>query len=235
MKKVTAIIASRKCKEKSNTARFVNDVLSGISQAEQFDIISYYLDELHITPCMECETCFRYGMCPLDEKDDMKEIKERILDSDYVIWGSGVLIHNVNSIMNQFLERLSAWVHLFRMAGIGSALLLTTSTNGYTPVISYMKKILSFMGSSIDDVSVLTYEELIQPELYKEGVQKTVEYILPVLSGEKLLASNELQEKIFQAMKKIVMLEKLSEYEASYWTNEGILEFDSFSEYIRNK
>lgn len=235
MKKITAIIASRKQREKSNTACLVNDVLASVQYAEQVDVEIFYLSELRVTPCVECETCFRYGMCPLDEKDDMKRIKQRILDSDYIIWGSGILLHNVNSLMNQFLERISAWVHLFRMAGIGSTVLLTTSTNGYTPVISYMKKILSFMGSSIDDVTVLTYQEFINTELYDEVVRNTVGYILPVLREEKMLASNELQERIFQAMKQVVLTDQLSEYEASYWEKEGILSYDSFGEYIRNK
>ena len=113
---ICVITGSRKGNN-SNTFRAIRDIIGEIEDDFNIDYINLW--EKCITPCRECCLCFDTGICPLDKSkgDEMASIKEKILQADYLIIGTGVFLHNINSALSVFLERIALWTHLIKLLG----------------------------------------------------------------------------------------------------------------------
>lgn len=64
---------------------------------------------VQINHCRGCWSCMRIGKCPLDEIDDVDFLKQKMVDSDFIIWGSPVYTMRVSGQMKTFLDRLASW------------------------------------------------------------------------------------------------------------------------------
>lgn len=232
MKRISVIIASGKG-ENSVTRTVIEDILALVqNKIDQIKVQYIYLNQINMTMCNECENCFNYGICPLDQKDDLYQIKDTLLQSDYIFWGTGVILHNVNPWMSILFERLAVWGHIFGLAGVGSTVVVTGSTNGFQHVIAYMKKILSFMGTSIGEVVALSYFDRMNEDIYRKSVVDEANKVVMVLNDKKQLNSNELQEAIFTKMKQYMEMGALSDYERQYWEENHLVEYDTFEQYV---
>lgn len=112
--KVLAIIGSGR--KNGNTSTIASMLLErieelAVNEEEQFHIEKLFLVDYDLKHCLGCRNCMDRGedKCPL--KDDLREIKRKIDESDSIIFGSPVYIDNVSSIMKALIDRLAYICH----------------------------------------------------------------------------------------------------------------------------
>lgn len=96
MKKVLLISGSNR---NGNTNYILNEIKKNIENAE---II--LLSECNIEYCKGCLACHKTNKCFI--KDDMKEIIEKIIEADFIIFGVPNYFDNVTGLFKNFLDRL---------------------------------------------------------------------------------------------------------------------------------
>jgi len=237
MKKIIAFIGSSKG-ENSSTAQFARFILENVVRIYEgevnFEIIT--ADKVNIRPCRSCLSCFKCCQCPQDKEDDMPAVKEKLLDADFIIWGSPVYAHQVSGQMKTLIDRLSYWLHLYKLAGKPGMVLTTTSSTGHAEVLSYLAKIMLYMGMKvvkgywiITDFQGLT---LCEEDMQRKG-KEAAEIIADFLSGKRKVTASAVSEEIFKTLKMSILAsrsEKPGEYEV--WEKEGYFECESFSDLL---
>ena len=68
------------------------------------DVKKYYLSEMNMEPCLGCFACKKKNGCI--RKDDMTELFDEIMKSDFVIFSSPVYCFSTNSLYARMFERL---------------------------------------------------------------------------------------------------------------------------------
>ncbi|GAA0117151.1 flavodoxin family protein [Clostridium senegalense] len=101
---------------------------------------------IHISYCEGRETCFQYGFCPLDEKDDLKKIRAQLYDSDIVFFASPVYVHGIPGKMNTLFDKIASYTHLLNYAGKLGFTVTTAMNNGQDIVRNYIMDIQESIG-----------------------------------------------------------------------------------------
>ncbi|PJI09180.1 MULTISPECIES: flavodoxin family protein [Clostridium] len=234
MKKILAVIGSRKG-ENSYTYKFTKLILDKLIIKDKdikYEIVSP--DKYNIKPCRGCNNCFFKGYCTQDDKDDMNVIKEKMLNANLIILGSPVYAHNVSGDMKIFIDRLSYWLHIFKLSNKKFVTITTSSSNGNIYVNDYLKKVLSFMGAvDILDIEVTTMSPNLfhDDEFMQNEVTSYVDLICNELNSSTYI-STELQEKEFRNLKNIISLYDKDNAEYLYWQNSGLKDCESYQEYL---
>ena len=98
------------CISGSRNKRSVGAELAKLLQKKFNDVgdkTDFYIGEnLNLSSCNGCSTCFDNGICPLDDVDGFNSVKENILEADLVIIISPVYVNNVSGIIKNFIDRL---------------------------------------------------------------------------------------------------------------------------------
>ena len=91
--------------EKSNTLKLSKAFVSGISQSIQAVCDKITVKDMDIRPCRGCFACWSktQGKCVID--DEMKQVLEKILNADLVIWSFGLYYFNVPSVLKTLIDR----------------------------------------------------------------------------------------------------------------------------------
>lgn len=140
--------------EKSNTLRY-SDALSAAltKQAETIgEHISYESltgDKLKINFCRSCNNCFKKGVCPLDETDDIKWLKEKFLSADIIFFGTPVYSGDISGVARCVFDRISYWAHRFELAGKIVAVFSTSSGNHMQETADRLKFFFEYMGAVV--------------------------------------------------------------------------------------
>lgn len=95
------------------TDRLVQEVLNGVDGETEF--IS--LRGKRISPCIGCLACADDNICKL--KDDMKELREKIVEADALVIGSPNYFGGINALTHAFLERFYQFRHREAMTVAG--------------------------------------------------------------------------------------------------------------------
>lgn len=238
MKKVFAYIGSQSG-ENSNTALVMTKILDNVIKLSnnkvKYDL--YTAKGLNIERCQGCNSCFFTGRCPLDEKygDSMAQMKEKMLSADLIILGSPVYAHNVSGDMKTFIDRITYWTHLLRLAGKTGCVISTSSGNGTTFVNNYLEKIMSQLGIKVIGkifASWIQIDEIRNSRKMNKEIEEYSNIIFEYINGKKI-ESDELLESVFSAYKNsIKSFEKYPNAEYSFWKENGYLECNSFSDLL---
>lgn len=239
MKKVFVFIGSRRG-QKSNSKIVLDLLIENISNNVNDEVFYdiYYSDNIKINNCLGCCSCFNNGECVLDKKDRFNLIKEKMINADFIILASPVYAHNVTGDMKIFIDRISSWFHLFKLAGKKSAVISVSSTNGNDFVNSYLRKILELVGTevvstisvTVDGPHMLEDEEFLNEVLPYAGMK-----IAKAISDTNFQTSRE-QEKYFLAMRELYKTTpeeyRDKSYEYIYWAASGMLESESLKNFV---
>lgn len=123
--KITAIYGSPR---KKGFSALAVDTAAAYFKSKGQEVKKYYLSDMDIKPCRGCFACKRKDGCI--HRDDMTELFEEIVNSDFVIFSSPVYCFSTNSLYNRMFERL------YPMLGGGPA-----SGEGFRPYTNkYPKK-----------------------------------------------------------------------------------------------
>ena len=86
----------------ANTDRMVQAVLSAArKQGSQTEFVRLY--DIHLKPCVACESCLKKGTCVLD--DDMRRLVARIRQSDLLVLGTPVYWWSASAGFKTFVDR----------------------------------------------------------------------------------------------------------------------------------
>ena len=158
MKKALAIIGSSQGNN-SCTAQFARLIFEKAQEYcnEPFEYEIITMNMVRIDYCRGCCNCFRNCSCPLDETDDMHVLKQKLLNSDFFLFGSPVYAHQISGAMKTVIDRLSYWLHLLPLAGKAGIALSTTAATGEMEVLNYLVKIMYPLGLKPAELTMRMY------------------------------------------------------------------------------
>lgn len=237
MKSIFIYAASRSDNYSLKIAEWIADEIKNASNDEiEFSI--HTPKELNIYNCNGCNGCFYTGNCSIDKLDGFGQIKNELLQSNLVILISPVYAHNVSGDMKVFIDRISHWLHLMRLAGKKSVSISVSSNNGNDYVDNYLHKILEWMGTEvIAKLSVtVDYPPMLKDEFFlKKQFPKICKKIASALD-EGDFHSTSTQEIFFHSLKQNFEGKPSTDSaEVRYWLQSGMLEYDSFENFVRHK
>lgn len=226
-------------KENSNTYTLTKMMLDKLIEMDKN--IKYELltaGHVKINHCKGCWSCMKMEKCLLDEIDDMKSIKQKMIDADFIIWGSPVYAMQVSGQMKTFLDRLANWYHIMNLAGKAGMTVVTTAGSGLQEIKNYLEMMLCAAGVNvITDLGAYgTFPKVLaNPEEAGKEAQKTAEEIYLYLTGKKHVETSEDLEQYFQTRKYVV--KKCAKWlpdHYKYWKEKGMLELNSFADLLEN-
>ncbi|MDE6426551.1 MAG: flavodoxin family protein [Ruminococcus sp.] len=236
MKKVFIYAASRSNNSSLKIANYLAEKITEYSE-NPVECSIYTPREINILSCQGCNICFYKGKCSLDAKDGFDKIKDEMIESDMIILISPVYAHNVTGDMKIFIDRISHWLHLMRLAGKLSVPVSVSSTNGNKYVDDYLKKILEWMGTKVAaSLSITTdYPAMLQEDFYMNKQLPKICRKLAVALDVGGFDSTPQQEAFFSSLKGTYKQNQgVDNAEQRYWLESGMLKFDSFESYVRH-
>ncbi|SMP57951.1 flavodoxin family protein [Anoxynatronum buryatiense] len=233
MKKIVSYIGSHRG-QKSGTAQLAEKMCEKAGAVCDTQVTWEIMtsDQLQLQACRGCCDCFRTGSCLLDREDDGGLMKEKLLEADFVILGSPVYALQVSGQTKTLIDRLSYWLHLFRLAGKPGIALTTTSSSGEAEVLGYLIRVMAYMGVRVvGGYSVFTqFPGVFQnPKDVERKAELGGTVISQYLSGEKRLVSNDRLENLFHGMKESIIrgrVMKPAEYR--FWEEHGYFSHESY-------
>ena len=120
-------------------------------RSEELDYACFTADKLRISFCRSCNSCFGTGPCPLDDADDMGDLKRRLLEADIVLFGTPVYLAEMSGATKCVLDRIAFWSHRLELAGKAGMVLVTTSNNHGPQVEQHLRELLQLMGLSMPE------------------------------------------------------------------------------------
>ncbi len=91
--------------ENGNTEKILQAFLDGAREAGA-ETETLYLRRMNINPCTGCFSCWFQTPGECVQKDDMKEVLEKILEADVLIWATPLYIYNMTAYMKAMFERI---------------------------------------------------------------------------------------------------------------------------------
>lgn len=224
----------------SNTVHFAEEVLKKVASKSD-ENVKYEIftpKNVNIKNCLGCSNCFKKASCDLDKDDDMKMLKEKMIKADFIIFGSPVYAHNITSDMKQFIDRISYWFHIMRLAGKPGVILTTTSSNGSDFVHNYLYKIMTFLGIKVVgrfNAFVDFPRQLDEKNFMENNVSEYANVILDYISKNKKVETDDMLEAVYQSLRSSMMLrEGSNNAQYLYWKTSNMLEFENFGDVIKH-
>ncbi len=113
--KILAIIGTGR--KKGNTSKLVETFKEKVehiaeTQSLNLEFEKLFLVDYQIQHCIGCRICFNSGeeKCPF-RNDDVKVIKQKIMEADAIIFASPVYVGDVSSLMKALIDRLAHVCH----------------------------------------------------------------------------------------------------------------------------
>lgn len=237
MLNICAIVGSNS--KNSNTLYFTKKFLNELEKKIDINlnIKIYHLHNYNIKTCNGCLMCSKVGKCYLP--DDMDFLKSEMISSDLIIWASPVYVNNVSGVMKNFIDRISDWTHIMRLAGKTGIVISTTSHGGDIYVRDYLKSILWNMGVvTLADYNMCVDfpQELYSGEKEKILIEKYTSDVINLIKNNKLEATL-MHEFIFNSLKNMVNSvmktdAKNLSAEVKFWKENDMINFNTFQELV---
>jgi multimeric flavodoxin WrbA len=142
--KILGISASPRGSQ-SQTLRLVCAVLDGAKSAGA-DVELVDVCKLDIEYCNGCAVCYKTGECT--KKDDFKELYDKMLASDGMVWGAPNYFRMVTAQMKTIIDRMADAVHCQLLTGKYCCSVATGGSN-YDEVTTYLDELLLRFGSFV--------------------------------------------------------------------------------------
>lgn len=237
MKKIIVLIGSRR--KTGSTSNFVKRLLEDLPK-NQFEVEYIFPQDVSIKSCVGCHQCFVKAGCI--QKDDLNMLQEKILQSDVFVIASPVYLHYMTADLKKILEKLSWWAHTLRLQGKPVVILSTCGTNGHKTVIEPLSRIMNWMGGNV----IATANAALVPdqrrnEKWLREISQEISYRIIKNSGLNP-QSNPFLEAAFCAAKQAIeeQRERLVDLdmtlgELDFWIETGMVNFNTFREYLMAK
>lgn len=230
--KILSIVSSmRKKGNTNNTVDFIVEELIKKLDQKLLTKEKLFLGDYNIQYCRGCRVCFNSEeeICPL--KDDLLNIRDKILDSDIIIIGSPVYVEDINGIMKNWIDRMAFNNHRPAFAGKTVFIVTTSGIGSSNHALKTMKKALTAWGfyvigqSNFRTGSLMKIKDLKQK--YKKKISKITNEIKNTVINDEVnnpkfysLISFRVQQKYWQKNSK----KKKETYDYNYWDEKGWLD-----------
>lgn len=236
--KISVVMGSPRKGDSFNICREIEEEIKHKNDDVQFDYI--FLNQYDIKECRGCSLCFQKSekCCPLKD-DDLKDIKDKLLDSDGIIFASPVYAYAITSIMKKFIDRMSYLFHRQELIDIPSLIVVTTDGGGSSAVYKYLKMTLTGWGMDVlDNIQVIS-SMYIKDRRQKSAFSYNTKYhdkIHKKLSCacDKFYKSLNCKDKKTPTFYDIFMFNCLrsktytSEADRTYWSQKGWIDSEYF-------
>ena len=110
-KKILVMVASPK-NERSGTLIPTKAFVEGLEQNGDYETEYIFIDRMNIKPCRGCLSCWgrEDGSCFMKD-DDVPMIREKLIDSDIVIWSFPLFLFSIPGQMKVLMDRIVGMVH----------------------------------------------------------------------------------------------------------------------------
>lgn len=238
MKKILAISGSPRGKKSTGYA-LISELFNKIKAREisiNTEIVN--LSECDIKMCKGCTKCFASCNTCMQFNDDIELIENKMLSSDVILFSSPVYAHAVTGTMKNFLDRISHWVHIFRLAGKYCMILSTSDSNGNAFIDRYLSDIAEYMGLSV--ICCIDHKKIKPISQYE--LQGVAERIVDCLENDMQIFNLEYKNKLFNLYRKVYAdiyraeiekFGKVTSKEAIYWQENGYFECEEFEDLLK--
>lgn len=187
-------------------------------------------DQVNIKTCLGCCNCFNLGICPLEGKDDMLQLKYKLLNADIIIISSPVYLHHLSGATKTFLDRISNWAHTFQLIGKRVIVCSATSTTGNEYVISYLKKAMTSFGCFV--AGELTMSLMKSEDEFTKNFEEISNSLCNSFKYPTACKATYFQQQLYYSLKK-VYLQNSEVFEAIYWKKHNLFNYFSFDDLLR--
>lgn len=164
-------------------------------------------------------------------QDDMRMIEKEMLSSDMIILASPIYAHGISGYMKNFLDRISYWLHLIKLAGKSSVTICCTGSNGIQYGTDYLSRMLEHLGCSVlCNIEVKT--EIQSQREIKQCIQEKAQKVAEIINKNEYLVS-DFQEKKFITFKDYylnLLNDDQTNNEAKYWEENGYFDYATYSD-----
>ena len=219
MKKILAIIGSPNS-DKSNTMTFAIDFMKSVKDLfPDVEIEAISIGTKNIGMCKGCWACTKVGKCIV--KDDLEEIQTKMLESDLILLGSPVYVHQVSAQFKSLVDRLFIWIHMLALIGKPIITVTTTAGTGARPTEKYLRNVVEMLGGiPIGSIRAKAYQPNNFPkrEFYLEKTKKIAKKVSLILDGKRKIKPVLMNKLFFWGIKmKIANNPTRLAYEHNYW------------------
>lgn len=144
--KVLVLMGSPRKKDGHKVCQLIENKIVEKAKVE-FEYV--YLKNLAIEDCRGCDLCFQKGedYCPI--KDDLKLLKQKLLEADGIIFASPVYAYHVTGSLKRTIDRLSYLFHRPELVGKPALTVVTTGGGGQKEVTKYLKMTACGWGCNV--------------------------------------------------------------------------------------
>lgn len=216
----------------STTEKVIDDFLLKLKR--RFGTINYskYKMSEKYKFCHGCASCFRGQKCPLDDQDELGMIKNKMLDSDIIVFATPTYFKCVSAQMKLFLDRITYLTHLFSCVGKTGVIIVTGSYNGVDETVQYLKDFMIRLG--LVNLKIIDYKMVsdTQGEIM-DKVNIICNEIYEYYTGKREIDISKESEYIFTNTQ--LYFRAISDcFEKKYWKDNGLLDAKSLEKYINS-
>lgn len=189
--KITVIMGSPRKKDSYQVCRMIEEQMKK-QQEMEFEYI--YLTDFHIEACKGCNQCFQRGeqFCPC--RDEVQEIKEKLMEADGLIFASPVYACQITGVMKCLIDRLSYLFHRQELVGKPALTVVTTGGGGQKATGNYLKMTAGGWGCSIKGEI-----KIISPMFFKQTQKQAGIKYRESYYKSRLSAINQAADRLCQA------------------------------------
>lgn len=99
---LTMLAISGSPRRGGNTELLLDEAIAG-AKSRNVSVEKIIISELYISPCIECNDCFKSGRCSI--KDDFQGLYDKIIKTDRIIVASPIFFMGVSAQLKAFIDR----------------------------------------------------------------------------------------------------------------------------------
>lgn len=228
MSNVLFILGSRNIESKQLTfARSLSELL----KKDGVDCELLTPNDWNLHPVLD-SSVFVTGIDGADqiEEDSGKWLKEKMVNCDLLVLGTPVYAHAVSADIKLLIERISGWLHIFRLLGKPGVSIVSASNNGFTEVQNYLEFIMESLGIEIVEGVVL----LDQQGRFDSQLRQAYEAIHRALVPGRQPKVGRITEQQFTYYKRIFADRPRDLAEPRYWEKRGWFNYDTLQQYLNS-
>lgn len=223
MKKILIINASRNIESKCY--KIINKIESMI-ETNKFSIEKITPNDYNLNFCTGCKECFETLKCFLDDEDFGSELKKKLETCDILLIIFPTYAHSIPADLKNIIDRLSYWLHIFKLIGKPTVVISTADTNGQDMSLKYLCETVSFWGVNI--VCKETFTNIYNKEEAMDKIENIVN-VINIANDNYIPKFTFKQEASFQNYKKFYDEIKNGE-EYQYYKQNGYFDAESLKE-----
>lgn len=159
--KVLVLMGSPRKKDSYNVCKIIEEKINLKTEAE-FEYL--YLKNMNIEDCKGCDLCFNKGEKYCSINDDLKVIKQKMLEADGIIFACPVYAYQVTAPFKRMIDRFSYLFHRQELVGKPALIVVTTGGGGQKQVKDYLKMTVCGWGCNL-----VNSIEVISPKFFNKA------------------------------------------------------------------